>query len=564
MNKLTIAAISLSIILGWQSPIWSNGPQPAASAPSEAVKAFSDLFGAEIRKAVGSADPKDDVQLADKLLKAAKDVTSQLELLAIICNKAYDLGLKDPSGYQIAIDAMKFLMDKAPDSKALCMRKIADAYMLRYKQARTPEDKQRFGEEAICLMIDASEAKLRANDCQGALDDAKAAASLAATIKSPSKEDADGLVAELTLRLQLERQVSQLKAKLQASASDAAARQQIVKLLLIELDDPAEAKKFLGTGIDEATSLYVPLAAKKPEELQETAVGELADWYYKLAESAASSNSKENMLGNAREYYELFLKLHKGEDLSKSRAILTIQKIDDAIAKLSVNTRQQWADLLKIADTKYSTGGQWERKDQKIVGTSDSGPGALTIPVATQDSYVLQGTFTVTKGADAHIVLPAGSSVVDLILFGWGGEICALSKINGKFGDQNETAVKTAKFELNKEYSFEARVRVVAKDANIEIALNGKPLIKWQGPTASLSVHDGINLRAEHAFAISPWDSSVTFSSLKLRMLSGTAQPVKISSAADDQSLINTSTSLPPPPPPPPRFRSGRWGRRGG
>lgn len=557
MKRPILAAISLAVIFCWQTSIQAEDPKPATAPSAEALKAFDELFGAEVKKVAASSDPKDDVQMAGKLLGAAKDVASQLDLMALICNKAYDLALRDPSGYQIAIDAMKLLIDKLPDSKAAFLKKIADVYQLRYKQARTSEDRLRFGEDVIEFLIESSGSKQQARDIQGAFDDVRSAATIAAAIRSPSKEDIDSLLAELTQKLQVEKQVSQLKARLQTNTSDTKARQQLVKVILVEQDDPSEAQKFLGTGVDEATTLYVPLAVKNIAELQETAALELADWYYKLVDAAASSYSKENMLNDAKDYYELFLKLHKAEDLSRTKAALTISKIDEALAKLSTSSSRQWGDLLKLVDTKHAAGGNWERKEQTIVGTTDGGPGTLTIPVATQDSYVLKGTFTITKGTDAHFILPVGSSSVDLILFGWNGEVCALSKVGGKYGDQNDTTTKTVKFEANKEYYFEAKVRVVAKDASIEVTLNGKPLIKWQGPISSLSLHDGVNPRAEHAFGVTPWSSSVTISSLKLRMLSGNAQQVQ-PDASGGSPVVNPAG--PPPPPFRPTFH--RRGRR--
>ena len=55
--------------------------------------------------------------------------------------------------------------------------------------------------------------------------------------------------------------------------------------------------------------------------------------------------------------------------------------------------------------------------------------------------------------------------------------------------------------------------------------LDGKPLFKWSGKLASLSIPHGYKLSDRHVFGLGIWDSEVEFHQVKLRILTGKAVP---------------------------------------
>ena len=107
-----------------------------------------------------------------------------------------------------------------------------------------------------------------------------------------------------------------------------------MRLYLVEMNNPAEAAKFVDETLDEATRKYVPAAAKPIEEAPELACNELGDWYRGLADQATATASKGAMLERAKAYYERFVDLHKADDLARAGATLMLKKIDDALAKI--------------------------------------------------------------------------------------------------------------------------------------------------------------------------------------------------------------------------------------
>jgi hypothetical protein len=66
----------------------------------EAADAFNQVFGEEYKRATATPAPADDVALAKQLLDAAKAADKQLPLLALLCEKAYELGINGTVGRQ--------------------------------------------------------------------------------------------------------------------------------------------------------------------------------------------------------------------------------------------------------------------------------------------------------------------------------------------------------------------------------------------------------------------------------------------------------------------------------
>ncbi len=80
------------------------GPQAPAD---NAQDTFDSLYGKDIQRVTAASDPKPAVKLAGDLLAAARSPKTPEDLLALLCAKAYELGVRDPSGYDTAIDAMR-------------------------------------------------------------------------------------------------------------------------------------------------------------------------------------------------------------------------------------------------------------------------------------------------------------------------------------------------------------------------------------------------------------------------------------------------------------------------
>lgn len=501
-----------------------------AAAPllaDEAEDAFNQLYGDDLKRVLATPAPADDIGLAKRLLDAARKAEKQPEFLALLCEKAYDLAGKDASGYPTATAAMDLVAEKVPEKKIEALRKTAALYQKQYATARG-DAKTKAGEALIQALSALAAAQAEPGDIDAARASLKQALTIATAIKSDAKATIQAQLEGLAPAQKMEKQIAALKAKVEKDPADAASRKELVRLLLVEEDNPAEAAKFLDESLDEATRKYVPAAAKPLEEAPELACKELGDWYRGLADQAAASASKGAMLRRAQGYYERFLDLHTTEDLARTTASLMLKKIEDALTMLSPagegtapKSSGQWIDLLKLVDVeKHTVTGNWRRTARGLLCED----GRLMIPIMPQGSYELEYKMVPISGPEAgHAILPVGSSSVVLVIGGYDRRLSGLYVVNGKGVDNNASRVATGDLRYGQCYTVGAKVVIDKTDVTITVTLDGKPHLAWKGPCAALSPGGfGVPNRGCVGLATNH-GARIAFESVCLRMLSGKA-----------------------------------------
>jgi formylglycine-generating enzyme required for sulfatase activity len=308
------------------------------AATDEAADTFNKLYGEDLKRVAATPSPADDVALAKQLLEVAGKIANQPAFLALLCEKSYDLGIKDPTGYPTAKAAAEFLAAGVPEKKVDCLKKIAALYQKQYATARG-EEKTKAGETVIAALGALAEAQTAAGDTDAAVLTLRQALAVATAIKSEGQAALDAQVDNLALRQRAEKQIAALKARLDANPKDAAARKEMVRVYLMEMDNPAEAATFVDETCDEATRKYVPAAVKPVEDAPELACTALGNWYMGLADQAAMPATKGAMLRRAQGYYQRFLALHPAEDVVRTAVTLALKKIEDALAKLAAGPK---------------------------------------------------------------------------------------------------------------------------------------------------------------------------------------------------------------------------------
>ncbi|MCX5685514.1 MAG: hypothetical protein NT049_17800 [Planctomycetota bacterium] len=191
-----------------------------AAWADEAADTFNKLFGEDLKRVEATPTPADDVALAKQLLEAAEKAANQPVFLTLLCEKAYELAAKDPAGYPTA-----FVTAHA-------------------------EAKAKAGEAAIESLKALADAQLAKEDADGAVATLKQALAVATQIRAESRAALQAQLSGLAARQQLDKQLAALKAKLDADPKDAASRKELVRLCLVEMDNPAEAAKFADETLD--------------------------------------------------------------------------------------------------------------------------------------------------------------------------------------------------------------------------------------------------------------------------------------------------------------------------
>jgi len=85
-----------------------------APEPRAAAETFQSLFGADLARVKATRDVKDDLELAARLVAAVKDAKSQPALMALLCEKAYELSCFIPEGQATALAAMETEAEAIP------------------------------------------------------------------------------------------------------------------------------------------------------------------------------------------------------------------------------------------------------------------------------------------------------------------------------------------------------------------------------------------------------------------------------------------------------------------
>ncbi|MBI5723979.1 MAG: LamG domain-containing protein [Planctomycetes bacterium] len=306
--------------------------RPASGpSPDEAVAAYNSLFGEDAKKASASRNPKDWQDFANKLLDAVKLAKDSPVLQGVFCDKAYDFAIKDRSGAELAITAMKTLMDVLPDRKAEARTKILKALEMLYQTAPAAE-KSKAGETLLAEYVSLIDDRMSDGKSADAIDLCRKAQPLAAAIRS---DRAAELTAKLNLAVaidKVDKDIAQLEASVKADPKNAANVKQLVILYVVNRNDPARAVGLIDSAGDEAIRIYVPLAVKPAADLAETACAELAEWYKSLSEKA-DSLGKPQTLARAAEYYRRFLELHTAQDVQSLKAKMSLETVEKELAK---------------------------------------------------------------------------------------------------------------------------------------------------------------------------------------------------------------------------------------
>ena len=503
---------------------------------AEARKAFDSLYGSDLKRVRATPAAKDDVELAGRLLATAKEAAGQPEFLAILCEKVCELASAAPEGYAVAIEALELEAAKVPDRAAACSERILDLRQKQFDSAKAGE-RSAPGEALLNLLLAAADAREEAAAWLEASALAKRAQAVARAISSKRQAEIDARAAALAQALKTARDIEAVRTLLAKDPQNAGLREKLVRLHLVDLDDPGAAANLLEGVKDESLRKFVPAAAKPVEEVPELACLELGDWYRGFGETAPAA-AKAGMFARAQGYYQRYLALHTTEDLDRVKAGAALQKVEaelQAAGAARPPPRPKPAapgkagpaagpiDILAVVDPDTdAVSGSCARQ-----GSALAIKGRTMVPLVVDGSYELTVKFMRTGGGDTvGIILPVGAKTVLLGLGYYGNIAHGLDQVNGKNGcdPANPTVVRPAGLQNNREYSAHAKVLVEGNQAEISVDLDGKPIINWRGAPSAFTMYEGWRLPQPKRLGLGASNGSALFLSAQLTMLSGQAR----------------------------------------
>ncbi len=327
---------------------WCLLAGPALAQLDRAEMAFNFMFGGQVAQAAATPTMVDDAALAQKFLDARQQPNLAPELKQRLIDKAYEFGIKHPSGHAAAAAAIDLLEEAAPDK--------ADEWdERRLRLAELAFDGAPKGEREPEVLLDLYLAYGRARLAQQQIDPAlsyfQRAAAFAEQHTSKRKSDVDAAIKDARRLEQVVALIDQARASLQANPGDAAAGEALIKAIGLELDRPAEAVAATDAAIDSELFRMLALAAGKLADLPKDDALRLARWYRQRAALPIElgTGTKDTLLIRAKLYYSEYLFKHGTEDEPRLAAKFELRQVDDALSAAGVPPKVARKRVAKLA-----------------------------------------------------------------------------------------------------------------------------------------------------------------------------------------------------------------------
>jgi len=252
---------------------------------AEATRVFESLYGTDLKAVRETPAPQDDLELGKRLLAAADQAKGQPAFLAVLLERAADLAEVHPDGYETAIGALVRLSEAIPEKAGAAAGRIVGIRQKQFSAARGA-DRSKAGEALIDALLAAADSAENAGDLSDAETLLRRAQRVGRSVRSDRLSGIDARLSRVAHAIQTATSIAQHKDRLAKDPANHGARAELVRLLLVDADDPAEAAKYVEGLEDEAMRANVLAAAKGPEAADEPGCMELGEWYRSLGEVA--------------------------------------------------------------------------------------------------------------------------------------------------------------------------------------------------------------------------------------------------------------------------------------
>jgi len=264
-------------------------------------------------------------------------------------------GVASPASLEVALKALHFLGKDSPEKAQQWTAMETDACRKAYAQASAPPFKHRAATLLVSRLAKTAEADGTAGHWARSEETLREAVGVGAALSLQNTLLIRARHARAKVLAPADKKAQNLADALKSQPDNVTARMDLLRLLVVELDAPAEAARHLGGAFDEVWRTYVPMAAQPVKELNETACWELGQWYYKaLLKLAETPEARLSVLRRAKTYYERFSELHAAQDAQTAGvkvALTAIREELDAAKDSPVGTivPGQWIPLMPEA-----------------------------------------------------------------------------------------------------------------------------------------------------------------------------------------------------------------------
>ena len=291
------------------------------------------------------AQAKTDTQRATMLYDAFPVAKDNTKLQIALLEKAVQYGIASTStkGFDVAGRSLVLLAEKAPDRKSDWKAKKVELYRARYRLSRDKEEKGELGQKLVAALLESAAFYENQSKWQEAASAYREAGSIATSLKLGSATAIQQKQRRVAYLARVQQNVARYRKSLDKNPESLPVRTALLKALVVDLDDPKEASKYLSEHVDEVWRVHVPLSAQAVAELKSEECRALGDWYYKGLFKKAGPFARANVLVRAKMYYELFLERHTGSDAQAFQARIFLGQVENELKKLDAIPKSRQA-----------------------------------------------------------------------------------------------------------------------------------------------------------------------------------------------------------------------------
>lgn len=498
-----------------------------ALAETQAELEFDRIFGEQLWKVRRTPSRLDDVEFAETLLTEASTGKRPVAVNVLCLEHAYDLAAMLPPGYETAIAAAEKLAELVPDRRVEALGKLAHVRLRQYATS-LGRDKARAGEQLIETLLTLADLEVRAGNYREAAGHTRQALSTASAIKSDRVDEITKKLQELAVMERIDRQIEQFETRLQENPGDLMLRQKLIKLYVVEKNNPRRAARFLNTIVADSLREKVTLAASHPRTLEETQHYDLAGWYVALPEDA-SRIGQVNCLRRAKAHYQYFLSTHSQQDFLRDKALKAVEDINAKLAELDPepNPYKNWSDVLDRASADIKTAvGAWTKSDGQLSVKAGRGLNRLDLPAGVTGAYKMHSTFSVGRdGGTVVFMLPVGDGETTVSIGeGRGGRALFLDATTGRGGRVGQ---RIRPLQAGKDHQLDVLADIDGDQAMVTVTLDGQKVLEWKGKQSSLKRRKGFQGTPAKGMSVGSFRTDATFKDLRVKVLSGKQVEIK-------------------------------------
>jgi len=305
---------------------------PVAGA-NDAAQIIESLFGDRIKAVQRTATRSDDVALAAQMIETARGDTVNEAMRAALCDKACDLAQRDASGSTTILEAIRLWPCEGTAEKRAAIRDRHVELLTRAQQLGRAEDREAAGTMLLDTLMTAGDERMEDRLYDEAIAAYRRAAALALRVKPDAVVDAKAALDAAMHRQRVTRSIDLYRTKLLEDRSNVAVAEALIKLYLIDEQNPQAAQPYLEIAID-AKLKTAALSLKDANSLSVTESATLGEWLMDETVSLPAS-SQAAALAIAKGHFERAYAQQDADNLTRTKAKLQITEIESRLAKLT-------------------------------------------------------------------------------------------------------------------------------------------------------------------------------------------------------------------------------------